>query len=83
MNAEIIAIGSEMLTPFRSDTNSLFLTARLNELGVELVRKTIVGDDPVRLTDAIRSAWERVDIVLLMGGLGPTADDLKIGRAHV
>lgn len=76
MNAEIIAIGSEMLTPFRSDTNSLFLTARLNELGVELVRKTIVGDDPVRLADAIRSAFERVDIVLLMGGLGPTADDL-------
>jgi len=76
MNAEIIAIGSEMLTPFRSDTNSLFLTARLNELGIELARKTIVGDDRTQLTDAIASALSRAQVVITIGGLGPTADDL-------
>ena len=76
MNAEIIAIGSEMLTPFRSDTNSLFLTARLNELGIELARKTIVGDDRAQLTDAIASALSRAEVVITIGGLGPTADDL-------
>ncbi len=76
MNAEIIAIGSEMLTPFRTDTNSLFLTARLNELGVNVVRKTVVGDDQPRLTEAIAQAWERSGIVMTIGGLGPTADDL-------
>src|SRR5689334_24813261 len=76
MNAEIIAIGSEMLTPFRTDTNSLYLTARLNELGIELTRKTIVGDNRVQLTDAIASAWSRANVVITMGGLGPTADDL-------
>jgi nicotinamide-nucleotide amidase len=76
MDAEIVAIGSELLTPFRSDTNSLYLTARLNEIGIELVRKTIVGDARIQLTDAIASSWSRADIVITMGGLGPTADDL-------
>jgi nicotinamide-nucleotide amidase len=74
--AEIIAIGSEMLTPFRQDTNSLYLTAQLNNLGVEVGFKTIVGDslrDIVRVTTA---ALSRADIVLLSGGLGPTEDDL-------
>jgi len=74
--AEIIAIGSEMLTPFRQDTNSLYLTAQLNNLGVEVGFKTIVGDslkDIVRVTTA---ALSRADIILLSGGLGPTEDDL-------
>jgi len=74
--AEIIAIGSEMLTPFRQDTNSLYLTAQLNNLGVEIGFKTIVGDslkDIVRVTTA---ALSRADIILLSGGLGPTEDDL-------
>ena len=63
MNAEIIAAGSELLTPARSDTNSLWLTARLNELGVEVTQKTIVGDDRDRLAAAMSGALERVEIV--------------------
>ena len=76
MIAEIIAAGSEMLTPFRQDTNSLYLTARLNDLGVEVAFKTIVGDSLAHLTDAARIALGRADIVLFSGGLGPTEDDL-------
>jgi len=76
MNAEIIAAGSELLTPARSDTNSLWLTARLNELGVEVTQKTIVGDDRDRLAAAVRGALERVEIVIVTGGLGPTEDDV-------
>jgi nicotinamide-nucleotide amidase len=76
MKCEIIAIGSELLTPFRQDTNSLYLTERLNELGVTIAFKTIVGDRRKDLTSAIRSALGRVDIVITMGGLGPTEDDL-------
>ena len=76
MNAEIIAIGSELLTPFRQDTNSLFLTAKLNELGVEVSFKTIVGDDATHLTQAASIALSRADIIIFMGGLGPTEDDL-------
>jgi nicotinamide-nucleotide amidase len=76
MKSEIVAIGSEMLTPFRQDTNSLFLTEKLNEIGVSVAFKTIVGDRRKDLVNAIRSALGRADIVLLMGGLGPTEDDL-------
>jgi competence/damage-inducible protein CinA-like protein len=76
VNAEIIAIGSELLTPFRQDTNSLYLTQKLNELGVEVSFKTVVGDRRAHLTSAIQVALSRVDIVILMGGLGPTEDDL-------
>ena len=76
MNAEIIAIGSELLTPFRQDTNSLFLTAKLNELGIEVRFKTIVGDRHSDLTGAARTALARADLVLFLGGLGPTEDDL-------
>ena len=76
MNAEIIAIGSELLTPFRQDTNSLYLTAKLNELGVEVSFKTLVGDRCSDLTGAARVALARADIVIFMGGLGPTEDDL-------
>ena len=76
MKAEIIAVGSEMLTPVRQDTNSLYLTDRLNELGVAVAFKTIVGDRQRDLASALRTALTRADIVVLMGGLGPTADDL-------
>jgi len=75
MIAEIIAAGSEMLTPFRQDTNSLYLTARLNDLGVSVAFKTIVGDNLDHLTGAARVALERADIVIFSGGLGPTEDD--------
>jgi nicotinamide-nucleotide amidase len=76
MKSEIVAIGSEMLTPFRQDSNSLFLTEKLNEIGVTVAFKTIVGDRRKDLVNAIRSALGRTDIVILMGGLGPTEDDL-------
>ena len=76
MIAEIIAVGSEMLTPHRQDTNSLYLTQGLNDLGVSVAFKTIVGDNRQHLTDAIRIALTRADILLLSGGLGPTEDDL-------
>jgi len=76
MKSEIIAVGSEMLTPHRQDTNSLYLTERLNEIGVAVAFKTIVGDRRKDLVNAIRTALGRVDILLLMGGLGPTEDDL-------
>jgi len=76
MNAEIIAVGSEMLTPFRQDTNSLWITERLHSLGVSVDFKTIVGDKLPQLTDAIRHALTRVDILVISGGLGPTEDDL-------
>jgi nicotinamide-nucleotide amidase len=77
MNCEIIAIGSELLTPFRQDTNSLYLTEKLNQLGVKVTFKTIVGDRKQHLVDAVRHAIGRVDIVITMGGLGPTEDDLS------
>lgn len=76
MNAEIIAIGSELLTPYRQDTNSLFLTERLNELGVEVRFKTIVGDSRPDVVASARAALARADVVIFMGGLGPTEDDL-------
>jgi competence/damage-inducible protein CinA-like protein len=76
VNAEIIAIGSELLTPFRQDTNSLYLTEKLNELGVEVIFKTIVGDSRAHLTEAALLALSRADIAIFTGGLGPTEDDL-------
>ena len=76
MNAEIIAIGSELLTPFRQDTNSLYLTERLNELGVVVDFKTVVGDNREHLTSVAKQALTRADIIIFMGGLGPTEDDL-------
>lgn len=76
MNAEIIAVGSELLTPQRLDTNSLYVTAELNDLGVEVVAKSVVGDDRERLAEAVRRALLRSSIVVLSGGLGPTEDDV-------
>jgi nicotinamide-nucleotide amidase len=76
MKAEIIAVGSEMLTPWRQDTNSLYLTEKLNEIGVTVNFKTVVGDRLKDVVSSIRTALSRVDIVVVMGGLGPTEDDL-------
>src|ERR1700687_3134958 len=76
MKAEIIAVGSELLTPDRIDTNSLFLTEELNKLGIEIVRKTVVGDDRALLLEAFRDAVNRVPLTIASGGLGPTEDDL-------
>jgi nicotinamide-nucleotide amidase len=76
MKAEIIAVGSELLTPDRLDTNSLFLTEELNKLGIEVVRKSVVGDHRDTLSAAFKEALERVELVIASGGLGPTEDDL-------
>jgi nicotinamide-nucleotide amidase len=76
MKAEIIAVGSELLTPDRIDTNSLFLTEELNKLGIEVLRKTIVGDNRELLAEAFHDALKRVPVVIASGGLGPTEDDL-------
>jgi nicotinamide-nucleotide amidase len=76
LNAEIIAIGSEMLTPFRADTNSLWLTEQLNAMGIDVKLKTIVGDDEARLESAVRDALRRSQIIIATGGLGPTEDDI-------
>ncbi len=76
MNAEIIAVGSEMLTQDRVDTDSLWLTGKLNDLGVEVKQKMIVGDDRDRLAAAIAAALDRVPVLILTGGLGPTEDDV-------
>jgi len=76
LTAEIIAIGSELLTPEKVDTNSLWLTGKLNEIGIEVKLKTVVGDDELRLEETIRDAVKRSDIVISTGGLGPTEDDI-------
>jgi len=76
VNAEIIAVGSEMLTPYRMDTNSLYLTEQLNLLGVDVIFKSIVGDDLRRLVAAAQHGLFRSDILIFSGGLGPTEDDL-------
>lgn len=76
LSAEIIAIGSELLTPTKQDTNSLWLTEKLNEIGIEVMLKTVVGDDEMRLEEAIKDALKRSDVVITTGGLGPTEDDV-------
>ena len=76
LSAEIIAVGSELLTPEKTDTNSLWLTGKLNDIGVEVKLKTIVGDDEARLEETIKDALKRSDIVISTGGLGPTEDDV-------
>ena len=76
LTAEIIAVGSELLTPHRTDTNSLWLTERLNSVGIEVKLKTVVGDDDARLEETIRDALKRSGVVITTGGLGPTEDDI-------
>ena len=76
LTAEIIAIGSELLAPDRTDTNSLWLTEKLNGIGIEVKLKTIVGDDDARLEEAIRDAARRSRVIITTGGLGPTEDDI-------
>src|SRR5215216_5635211 len=74
--AAIIAVGSEMLTPSKIDTNSLFITEQLNLLGIQVAFKSVVGDDREDLETAVRDALTRVDLLICSGGLGPTDDDL-------
>ncbi len=76
MKAHIIAVGSELLTPLRVDTNSLAITERLNAVGIDVQAKAVVGDDLTDLADAVRYAMAHADLVVMTGGLGPTADDV-------
>ena len=76
MRACILAIGSEMLTPFRVDTNSLFITERLNAVGYDVRLKAVVGDDVGELAEVLRTASGWADLIVITGGLGPTEDDL-------
>jgi nicotinamide-nucleotide amidase len=75
MKAEIVAVGSELLSPDNVDTNSLYLTGRLNEAGCEVHLKTIVGDDLDDIAAVLHAALQRSDLTILSGGLGPTEDD--------
>jgi nicotinamide-nucleotide amidase len=77
-SAAIVAIGSEMLGPLRQDTNSLWLSARLEEIGIPVVRKSIVGDDPAVIGEELENASRAARLVLTTGGLGPTADDVTV-----
>ena len=74
--AQIIAVGSELLTPTRLDTNSLFLTEQLNRIGIQVERKMVVGDREDLISDALQAAVESAEVVFVTGGLGPTADDI-------
>ena len=76
MTAELFAIGSELLGPLRSETNSLWLTERLLDAGIEVIARTTLADDSLLIESAFRAALARADVVIATGGLGPTADDL-------
>ncbi len=76
LSAEIIAIGSELLTARFKDTNSLYLTERLNAIGIPVLMKTIVGDDENYLEEAVKGSMARTPVLITIGGLGPTEDDV-------
>src|SRR5260221_8480833 len=76
VRAELLAVGSELLGALRSDTNTLWLTERLLEVGVEVAARITVADDAALLESAFRNALGRADLVIATGGLGPTEDDL-------
>ena len=76
MKAAIVAVGSEMLTPAKIDTNSLAITEQLNLLGIDVKAKAVVGDERTELEHVLRTFLARADLVVLCGGLGPTDDDL-------
>ena len=73
--AEIVTIGTELLLGITQDTNTQFLAEKLNKLGVDLFRTTTIGDNSHRISQAIQEAFNRADIVITSGGLGPTIDD--------
>ena len=77
--AAVLAVGSELLGPLRLDTNSLWLTARLDEVGIPVLRKAVVGDDPDAIVRELEFAASSASLILTTGGLGPTADDVTVG----
>jgi nicotinamide-nucleotide amidase len=76
IQVELITIGDELLLGFTIDTNAAHIARTLAEAGVEIVRRTTVGDDPARIATAVREALDRTGAVITTGGLGPTSDDL-------
>jgi competence/damage-inducible protein CinA-like protein len=76
MNACILAVGSEMLTPFRVDTNSLIVTERLNQIGFDVRLKAVVADHVDELRRVVEGALAWADVIVITGGLGPTEDDI-------
>jgi len=78
MNAEVISIGTELLLGHIINTNTAFLSRKLSEAGIDVYNTSVVGDNPSRLTHALRQAFNRSDIVITTGGLGPTVDDITV-----
>ena len=76
MKAEIVSIGTELLLGTINDTNAQYLAQRLAELGIDCYFVSQIGDNPARLAEVFRRAWERSDLTVTTGGLGPTGDDL-------
>jgi nicotinamide-nucleotide amidase len=76
MKAEIIAIGTEILLGEIIDTNSAHIAQQLPELGIDLYYKSVVGDNLGRIVETLRRGWERSDLLIITGGLGPTVDDM-------
>ncbi|MDG5470358.1 competence/damage-inducible protein A [Jeotgalibacillus sp. ET6] len=76
MNAEIIAVGSELLLGQIANTNAQFISNQLAEAGVDVYRHSVIGDNQSRLLEEISAAEDRADLIILTGGLGPTKDDL-------
>ena len=76
MKAEIIAIGTEILLGEIIDTNSAYIARQLPELGIDLLHKSVVGDNMGRISDVFQRAWGRSDLIITTGGLGPTVDDV-------
>lgn len=85
LDAAIVAVGSELLTPEKTDTNSLYITQVLNDLGIAVAFKSIVGDNRDELAAHVSYALSRHPILILTGGLGPTDDDLtrEVVAAHL
>jgi nicotinamide-nucleotide amidase len=84
VKAEIIAIGTEILLGEIIDTNSAYIAQRLPELGIDLLHKSVVGDNMGRIVDTFQRAWDRSDYIFCTGGLGPTEDDMtREGIAQV
>lgn len=80
MNAEIIAVGSELLLGQIANTNAKFISSQLSELGINVYYHTVVGDNEARLLEAIKIAEQRADVIIFSGGLGPTKDDRQKKR---
>ncbi len=76
MRAEILSCGTELLLGHISDTNATFLAQSLSSLGIDLYYVSLVGDNQGRIVETLRRAWERADLIIMTGGLGPTEDDL-------